>query len=82
MDVEKISKKKYFYPVSKSFKKYLKRYTRESNLPVSYDTLRHFQNSIPLHDKEGKDTYWETVFLPSHPYRRDPPGVETRVIRC
>ena len=62
---EKISKKKFFYPVSKSFKKYPKRYTRESNLPVSYDTLRHFQNSIPLYDKEGKDTFWETVFY--HP---------------
>lgn len=64
-NVEKISRKKIFFPVSKSFKKYLKRYTRESNLPVSYDALRHFQNSIPLYDKEGKDTLWETVFY--HP---------------
>jgi len=63
--IEQISKKKYFYQVSRSFKKYLKRYTRESNLPVSYNTLRHFQNSIPLYDKEGKDTLWETVFY--HP---------------
>ena len=63
--LEQISKKKYFYHPSKSFKKYLKRYRRESNLPVSYNTLRHFQNSMPLYDKEGKDTLWETVFY--HP---------------
>jgi len=57
-----ISKKKPSFPVGKPFKKYLKRYGREINLPVSYDTLKHFDYSIPVRDKDGKDTYWETVF--------------------
>lgn len=57
-----ISKKKPSYPVGKPFKKYLKRYGREINLPVSYDTLKYFDYSIPVKDKDGKDTYWETVF--------------------
>ena len=57
-----ISKKKLQFAVSKSFKKYLKRYGREMQLPVSYDTLKHFNFSIPVTDKDGRDTYWETVF--------------------
>ncbi len=57
-----ISKKKLPFAVSKPFKKYLKRYGREIQLPVSYNTLQHFDGSIPVKDNEGKDTYWETVF--------------------
>jgi hypothetical protein len=57
-----ISKKKIPFAVSKSFKKYLKRYGREISLPVSYNTLKHFDGSIPVKDTHGKDTYWETVF--------------------
>ena len=57
-----ISKKKFAYPVSKSFKKYLKRYGREISLPVSYEMLRHFDFAIPVTGKDGKDTFWETVF--------------------
>ncbi|MBL0355409.1 MAG: hypothetical protein IPP72_00295 [Chitinophagaceae bacterium] len=58
-----ISKKKPSFAVTKSFKKYLKRYGREISLPVSYDTLKHFDFSIPVKDADGKDTYWETVFF-------------------
>ena len=57
-----ISKKKISFEVSKSFKKYLKRYDREFSLPISYDTLKHFNFSIPVNDSDGKDTLWETVF--------------------
>jgi len=57
-----ISRKKVPYPVSKSFKKYLKRYGREISLPITYDMLRHFDFGIPVTGKDGKDTYWETVF--------------------
>jgi len=58
-----ISKKKPSFAVSKPFKKYLKRYGREISLPISYDTLKHFDFSIPVKDALGKDTYWETVFF-------------------
>ena len=57
-----ISKKKEVYAVSKSFKKYLKRYGREMQLPLSYDTLKHFLGAMPCLDSNGKDTLWETVF--------------------
>ncbi|MFT3704946.1 MAG: hypothetical protein QM802_21450 [Agriterribacter sp.] len=61
-DHNKISRKKKVYPVSKTFKKYLKRYGREMHLPISYEALQHFQGAIPCYDSHGKDTLWETVF--------------------
>lgn len=64
-DIKHITKKKISFEVSKPFKKYLKKYGRELALPVSYDTLKHFEESIPVLDNEGKDTFWETVFY--HP---------------
>ncbi len=58
-----VTKKKISFSVSKSFRKYLKRYGREMSLPVSYDTLKHFNFSIPVIDSQGKDTFWESVFF-------------------
>ncbi|MFT3946706.1 MAG: hypothetical protein QM763_07000 [Agriterribacter sp.] len=60
-DLNHISRKKKVYAVSKSFKKYLKRYGREMQLPLSYETLKHFDSSFPCLDSKGNDTYWETV---------------------
>ncbi len=57
-----ISKKKISFAVSKPFEKYLRRYGREIALPLSYDTLKHFDFGIPVMDSRGKDTFWETVF--------------------
>src|SRR5215204_1150107 len=57
-----ITKKKISFPISKPFRKYLKRYGRDMSLPVAYDTLKHFNFSIPVLDKDGNDTFWETVF--------------------
>lgn len=62
--VNHISKKKKVYPVSKSFKKYLKRYGREMQLPLSYEVLKHFDGSFACMDSRGKDTLWETVIYP------------------
>jgi hypothetical protein len=60
--MEHISRKKIIFPVSRSFRKYLRSYGRESKLPVAYDTLKHFSGSIPLYDLKGKDTLWESVY--------------------
>jgi hypothetical protein len=60
--MEHISRKKISYPVSRNFKKYLRSYGREMKLPVTYESLRHFNGSVILYDKLGKDTLWETVF--------------------
>jgi hypothetical protein len=57
-----ISKKKIPFSVTKPFNRYLKRYGRAISLPINYQTLRHFDYSIPVKDVHGQDTFWETVF--------------------
>src|SRR4051812_40567372 len=62
MNDEHVSKKKITFTVSKTFRRYLKRYGRKMPLPVSYDTLKHFNAGIPVLDSSGRDTLWESVF--------------------
>jgi hypothetical protein len=57
-----ISKKKEHFPVKPPLRKYLKKYSREHKLPIGYNDLDHYQNSVSLYDKAGKDTLWETVY--------------------
>src|SRR5215217_1207955 len=53
------SRKKTFYPINKSLRTYLKTHGREIALPVSYNDLLRISYSVPLRDKQGKDTLWE-----------------------
>jgi len=55
------SRKKPIYPINISLGKYLTTYGREVTLPVHYEDLLRFTYSVPLKDKNGKDSYWETV---------------------
>lgn len=57
-----ISKKKIPFPVSPSLRTYLKKYARATDMPIFYEDLLRYDNSVPLYDKKGKDTLWETVF--------------------
>ncbi len=57
----KPSRKKPIFPVSDLLRNYLKNHGREVKLPVSYRDLMHFTSSVPLKDKYGKDSLWETV---------------------
>ncbi|MEO9870896.1 hypothetical protein [Ekhidna sp.] len=59
-----ISKKKEIFPISKTLRAYINRYDREIDLPIYYSDLLRYDNSIPLYDKSGNDTLWETVFFP------------------
>lgn len=59
-----ISKRKIFYDLNPSFRNYLRLYEREVKLPVSYKELEFFSSSVPVYDKNGKDTLWETVLYP------------------
>lgn len=59
-----ISKKKEIFPVSKHLRAYIKKYDREIDLPIYYADLLRYDNSIPLYDKKGNDTLWETIFFP------------------
>ncbi len=49
------------YPIGESLRQYLAREGREVPLPVSYAHLRGFTAAMPLLNREGKDTLWETV---------------------
>jgi hypothetical protein len=55
------SKKKPMFPVNEKLRAYLKLHGRETKLPVSYRDLLHFTYSMPLKDKFGAPTLWETV---------------------
>jgi hypothetical protein len=57
----KPSRKKLLYPVSEPLRHYLKQYARETRLPVLYQDLLRFTYSIPLKDKNGHATLWETT---------------------
>ena len=56
------SRKKFFYPINDRLRDYLLKYNREVNLPVQYSDLLRFQMSVPLLDKNGNDTLWQTVY--------------------
>ena len=58
-----ISKKKIHYPIQPQLRKYLKNYSRELKLPINYKDLDHYESSVPLYDKAGVDTMWETVYF-------------------
>ncbi len=58
---DKPSQKKAIFPVSELFRNYLKTHGREIKLPVHYQDLLRITYSIPILDKNGKDTLWEKV---------------------
>lgn len=62
----RISRKKLVYPLRDSFRRYLRKFGRELHLPLDYSQLMDYDQSIPLIDKNGKDTLWETVIYREH----------------
>jgi hypothetical protein len=59
-----ISNKKIPFRINAGLREYLENYNREVALPIDYSYLLRFDNAIPLYDKKGSDTLWETVFYP------------------
>jgi hypothetical protein len=57
----KPSRKKPMFPVHDRLRTYLKNHGREVKIPVSYNDLLRITYSVPLKDKKGNDTLWETV---------------------
>ncbi|WP_438480778.1 hypothetical protein [Oleiharenicola lentus] len=55
------TKKKPSYPIGEKLRGYLKKFRRERELPITYERLRGFNDSVPLMDREGRNTLWETV---------------------
>ncbi|ANE49851.1 hypothetical protein [Flavisolibacter tropicus] len=58
-ETDKPSRKKPFFPVNKELRNYLKTHGREIALPISYSDLERISYSVPLRDKQGRDTLWE-----------------------
>ncbi|MDQ3552477.1 MAG: hypothetical protein M3413_13235 [Bacteroidota bacterium] len=56
---DKPSQKKPFFPVNKRLRNYLKTHGREVALPLNYNDLLHMTFSVPIRDKQGRDTLWE-----------------------
>src|SRR5690349_10256791 len=61
-----ISRKKLPYPISPGLRSYLAEAGRELALPIRYDDLTSYGDSIPVYDKRGRDTLWESVLYPPH----------------
>ena len=61
-----ITKKKQIYGVNDELLEYLGENEREINLPVSYTDLKHFNDSLPIRDKNGVDTLWEAALYPQN----------------
>ncbi|MFN3378317.1 MAG: hypothetical protein ACK41O_02620 [Runella zeae] len=59
-----ISNKKIPFKINANLRGYLENYNREVSLPIDYSNLLRYDNAIPLYDKNGNDTLWETVFYP------------------
>ncbi len=70
ISVPRISRKKITYPLIPAFRRYLRIYEREIRLPVSYEELKYYDAVIPVYDKEGKDTLWQSVFYPQEAMNR------------
>jgi hypothetical protein len=58
----KPSKKKVAFGVSTKLKEYLTKHNRYVDLPVQYDDMTRHTATIPLINKDGEDTLWETIF--------------------
>ncbi|MBN2069499.1 MAG: hypothetical protein JW739_07665 [Opitutales bacterium] len=58
------TKKKPIYSISPDLRSYLSRFQRERDLPVSYCRLLQWSESMPLYDKNGEETLWNTVIYP------------------
>jgi hypothetical protein len=54
-------RKKPHFPIGDGLQAYLRRYRRETAIPVTYERLRGFHEVIPLVDADGKPTLWDTV---------------------
>jgi len=60
-----IKEKKKVYPVSPMLREYLEQCGRHMDLPLEYDDLLCFSESMPVYDRNDEPTYWETVIYPS-----------------
>jgi hypothetical protein len=58
-----ISKKKISYRINEELFMYLEEFGRTSEFPFLYNDLLRYNYTMPLTNKAGEDTLWETVFF-------------------
>lgn len=58
MNHKLISKKKQVYPVLPSLQNYLDQHGRAMSIPVTYEDLLRFEESMAILDKDDRDTLW------------------------
>ncbi|TAG33454.1 MAG: hypothetical protein EAZ36_00675 [Verrucomicrobia bacterium] len=61
-DAPRQQMKKPAFPIGEPLRVYLRRTRRERELPVTYERLRRFSDSVPISDRHGRPTLWESVF--------------------
>lgn len=59
-----ISRKKLHYPISPTLWQYLYHFGRYSEIPMVYEDLLRFTESMPYEDPNGDETLWLTVMYP------------------
>jgi hypothetical protein len=59
-------KKKIIIPVRPPLRAYLRKHRREVKLPLQYEDLNRFQQTIDLINHAGEDTLWQTIFYDEH----------------
>lgn len=59
-----ITRRKEHYDPSTYLGQYLYHFGRYTEIPLVYDDLAHFTDSIPYEDPDGNETLWQTVMYP------------------
>ena len=59
-----IKRKKKTYEISPQLQGYLRENGRATSVPITYQDLLRYDNTVPLYDNKGTDTLWVTVFYP------------------
>lgn len=62
--------KKVIIPVRPPLRAYLQRHRREVKLPLQYEDLDRFHQTVALINHEGEDTLWQTIYYDE--YERSP----------
>lgn len=75
-----ISRKKKCYPINNRLRLYLENYEREVDFSLKYEDLSGWTDVIAVEDKQGNNTYWDTLIYP--PSQREEIDENLKRIYC
>lgn len=61
MELNKIRYKKPIYPVNPKLAEYLRRHSRDADIPLEYSDLMRYEHLIPILDENDNPTLWNSV---------------------